>query len=102
MDQLHRAFANKHYPHLKEYVSKFGNIGLSGHLCTYACAGVDPNHWEEIPLQEFMSEAAPEALVLIDFILKYKRLPNFLAAHIPYEHRINNVENARCYTGRSS
>ena len=94
MNQLHKCFQNKHYPNLKEYVSEFGNINKGGSLCSYALPGANLDHWEEISFAEFAAAAAPEALVLIDFINAHKRLPNFIAAHISYEHRKLN-ENFR-------
>ncbi len=87
MSQLFKCFENIHYPNIKEYVSQFGNIETSGYLCSYALPGVDPKHWREISFSEFAGRARPEALVLIEFINTHKRLPNFIAAHISYEHR---------------
>jgi len=92
-EQLHKAFANKHYPHLKEYVSKFGNIRQSGGLVSYALPGVHPDHWYEIPFSEFAATAYPEALIVIEFINRHKRLPNFIAAHLSHQYR-KTYENA--------
>jgi hypothetical protein len=78
MEQLYKCFQNKHYPNLKEYISKFGNIEKSGYLIRYALPGVSMEHWEEISFAEFAGEAAPEALVLIEFINTHKRLPNWI------------------------
>lgn len=86
-EQLNKAFANKHYPNLKEYVSKFGNIRLTGGLVSYALPGVHPDHWYEITLAEFISSAYPEALIVIEFINKHNRLPNFIAAHLSHQYR---------------
>jgi len=94
MNQLHKCFQNKHYPNLKEYISQFGNINKYGGLCAYAIPGVHPDHWEEISFAEYAAVATPEALFLIDFINNHKRLPNFIEAHISYEHRKLN-ENFR-------
>jgi len=93
MNILHKCFANKHYPNIKEYISPFGNISLSGYVHTYTHAGVHTEHWVEISFAEFAASAAPEAIVLIDFINTHKRLPNFLAAHIPYEHMKLHAKN---------
>jgi len=84
-EQLNKAFANNHYPYLREYVSVFGNIGQSGGLEHYALPGVHPKHWHEIPFSEFAANAFPEALIVIEFINKHKRLPNFIAAPIAYK-----------------
>jgi hypothetical protein len=78
MNQLHKCFQNKHYPNLKEYISQFGNVNKSGSLCQYALPGVSLDHWEEISFAEFTTEAAPEALILIDFIYTHQRLPNWI------------------------
>ena len=85
MDQLNKAYANKHYPNIKEYVSTFGNIDRCGHVCEYAAPGVHLDHWVEIPFSEFAAVAAPEALVIIEFIKTHNRLPNFITAHWAYK-----------------
>lgn len=85
-EQLNKAFANNHYPHVHMYVSRFGNIRQTGGLEHYALPGVHPEHWHEITFSEFVASAYPETLIVIDFINKHKRLPNFIAAHLPYQY----------------
>jgi len=98
MDQLHKCFENKYNPNIKEYVSQFGNVDRSGRVCRYSLPGVHVNHWREISFQEFAAVASPEALVIIEFINKHKRLPNFIMAHTSFEHR-SLYENTHCHSG---
>ncbi len=87
MDQLHKCFENKHAPNIKVYISPFGNIERSGFLVYYGKPGVNLTYWDEISFQQFAEVAYPEALSLIDFIIKHKRLPIYAVNEIPYEYR---------------
>ncbi len=82
MDQLHKCFENKHAPNIKVYVSPFGDIELSGFLVYYKHPGLSLDYWTEISFQEYAGSAYPEALALIDFIIKHKRLPNYCKRNV--------------------
>lgn len=86
LNQIHRCYENKHASGHKVFVSQFGNITKDGFFAYYEL-GLDLTYWKEITIEEFSKEARPEAMVLIDFVKKHQRLPNYILNSIPYEYR---------------
>lgn len=87
MNQLHRCYENKHAPGHRIYVSQFGNINKDGFFVYYELPSVDLRYWQEIPFEEFAKTARSEAIFLIDFIIKNKKLPNYTLNAIPFSYR---------------
>ena len=87
MNQMFKCYENNHASSHKLYVCQFGNINSDGHFIYYEMPGVDLKYWHEIPFEEFAKYARSEGLFLIDFIVKNKRLPNYILNQIPIEYR---------------
>jgi len=87
INQLHRCYECKHASGHRVYVSQFGNISKDGFFIYYTLPGVDSSYWQEISFEEFSKSARSEALFMIEFIERNKRLPNYTLNSIPPEYR---------------
>jgi hypothetical protein len=85
LNQIHRCYENKYASGHKVFVSQFGNLNSDGFFIYYEL-GVDTTYWKEIPYEDFSKACRPEAIDLVEFITKHKRLPNYTMSAIPYEY----------------